>query len=582
MYSLVKYLTYNLKSCARYPPAMRYEYDHLIQKTNAAYLEELDGLKEAHPCVSAHEIERGRHTHVLMTGGKFLLHDEPIPAHVLFPTPFAEVHLGLQEAAQRLLGRPETYEDMLWLILKHTSVNRKAWKQDACLTEAISKPYHRFFLKLDLLFVKEHETAEDWTLFVRSVCSSVGKAFMRCYPKMQTTRDATGQFEFSVLCTKGYRAKKLSETVMLYGRGIHTVWPGVIVDRDQAECLARLIDEHLTRDVPRDLQGGENSWKDAIDMSVYLSGLRPAGCLKITPCAVCRSIAQKKVSVGTSYDYSARFLIYQLCHPPNGFQSQGEESVYSLDMISMGDGAALTRSIFKLRLESHVLKDQVTGKEYDFPLKNLTSIRTSLTEPTPGFQPPLHLCAPINRELTDFKVHVEQDPETGDFLPPPKRKNLAPRNAHPLVLSNAQMDTMTRVFHDFHPRYDKIILDTVWAFPTDDVTKILPQDNWEPPKGSLYSHLWFTVEGEGSHYCHNKVGIHASNRIRFHVDYQGNIYQGCWCMKTYNGKACSKMTTKGKPGFVSKIHPFYVADIFTTKNNLRFVLAHGRVFSRSR
>lgn len=79
----------------------------------------------------------------------------------------------------------------------------------------------------------------------------------------------------------------------------------------------------------RDLQGGENSWKDAIDLSVYSSGLRPAGCPKITPCPVCRSIAQKKVPAGMSYDQSARSLKYLLCHPPNWPKGQEGESFLS-------------------------------------------------------------------------------------------------------------------------------------------------------------------------------------------------------------------------------------------------------------
>lgn len=191
------------------------------------------------------------------------------------------------------------------------------------------------------------------------------------------SQDPTGQFEFSVICTKGYRPKQLSEQVTAYKRGIHMVWPGLVVDKDRAECLARAIDEYLTKDVPRDLQRGENSWKDAIDLSVYKSGLRPVGCAKITPCGKCRPIARKKVPVGMSYEYSARYIDYKMCHPPTGFISQGEESVYSFDYICRADGAVFTKNNFKLRVESHVLKDEVSGKEFDFSLKNWTSIRTS-------------------------------------------------------------------------------------------------------------------------------------------------------------------------------------------------------------
>jgi len=570
--SLFEYLLYDLK-CASYPPATQKQIKNMKKEDREFLEQQVENLKNAHPHLPAEEIERGEHTHTLMTGSKLLFHAEPIPAHVVFPGAFSELHISLREAfrvqeAFRVLDRQETYDDMLWLILKETSVNKK-WMQDACLTEAISRPYHRFFLDLDLLLVKEHDI-NHFDLFVRRICLSVGKAIMLCYPDMATSRDPRNQCEFSVLCTEGYRAKKLSETVTVYKRGIHMVWPGVIVDRERAECLARLIDEHLTRDVPRDLQGGENSWKDAIDMSAYVSGLRPAGCPKITPCAVCRSIAQKEVAAGTSYEYSARSLEYLLCHPPYGFIPQGKESVYSLNMISRGDGVALNGTNYKNRLASHVLKDEVTGKEYDFSLQKLTSIHSTETEPTPGFTPPLHLQAPFIRELSDFNVHVKQDPETGDYLPPPKRRNLNPRNSHstPLVLSNVQMESMTRILHNFHPKYANIILDKVWAFPNEDASKMLPPRPGWAPKRSLYSHLWFTVKGEGSHYCHNKAGMHASNTIRFHVDYQGNIYQGCWCMKTYNGKICSKQTTEGKSGFISKMFSNnLLADIFSTQIN---------------
>lgn len=133
------------------------------------------------------DIERGIHTHTLMTGGKFLLNNEYVPEHVVFPKFFADVHQGLREAAPRLMGRRETYEDLIWLLLKCTISNKKAWEQDACLTEAISRPYHRFFLDLDLLFAKEFDTGKDWSVYIRRVCLSIGKAVMRCYPDALAT-----------------------------------------------------------------------------------------------------------------------------------------------------------------------------------------------------------------------------------------------------------------------------------------------------------------------------------------------------------------------------------------------------------
>jgi len=568
-YSLVKYMLHDLKHCARYPPAMRYENDQQIRKSKEDYSSELYRLKAAHPRVSADDIEKGYYTHTLMTGGKFLLNEEPIPAHVTFHDAFAALHLSFRDAAPRLLRRKETYHDMLWLIIKHTIVSKKLWDQDACLTEAVSKPYHRFFLDLDLLFAEEHESEATWNMFVRKVCLSVGKAVLSCYPDIATTRDPTGHLEFSILCTKGYRAKVLSDTVTVYKRGMHMVWPQLIVDKQGAECLARVIDEFLTKDVPRDLRGSENAWKDAIDLSVYSSGLRPVGCAKIKPCPKCRSIIKKKVPTGMSHDVSAQYIGYKLCHPPMGFVSQGDESIYSLDYISRADGVIFSKANFKVRLDSHVLKDDVTGKDFDFSLRNLTSIRTTNTETTAGFTPPSHLRTPFNMETTDYNVHVKQDPETGDYLPLAKRKKTNPRNSHPLILSISQIGALTSIVQNFHDNYRKVILDRVWAFPTEDPRKLLPPRKGEAPRRTLYNHIWVVVKGEGSQYCHNKPGFHGSSSVRFHIDYEGNIYQNCWCAKSYNGKPCNKQLTKGKPGFIDKIVPAHYnvfVDIFTTKN----------------
>lgn len=108
-----------------------------------------------------------------MSGGKFLLNDETVPDHIVFPRSFQDLHLGWRDASPRMLQWKETYEDMLWLMIRHTIANRKSWNQDACLTEVISRPLHRFFLDLDLLFAKEHESVQAWNAFVRKVCIGV-------------------------------------------------------------------------------------------------------------------------------------------------------------------------------------------------------------------------------------------------------------------------------------------------------------------------------------------------------------------------------------------------------------------------
>jgi hypothetical protein len=572
-YSFLKYLLYDLKHVARYPPASKYENDKQIKKTKEEYSSELEQLKEAHPVVSTDDIDNGKHTHTLMSGGKFLLNDEPIPEHVVFPRAFGDLHKTWREACPRLLQRQETYDDMLWLMIRHTVVNRKAWSHDACLTEVVSKPFHKFFLDLDILFAKEHDSVQAWNALIRKICLSIGKAVLSCFPGVAASQDPDGSFEFSVLCTKGYRQKQISEQRTVVKRGIHMVWPGLIVDKQRAESLARAVDEFLTRDVPRDLPGGENTWKEAIDLSVYKSGLRPVGCSKITPCPKCRPLARKKVPHGYSHDDSFLKCEYVMCHPPTGFVNQGEESEYSLDFICRGDGAVFTKADFRLRLDKCVLKYEATGKEFDFSLKNWTSIRSSATGMTEGFDPPSHLRAPVNELFTDYNVDVKQDLETGDFLPPAKRpRKSSPKNSHALVLGTAQLQAMTTIFANFHAaKYKNVIIDSVWAFPTDDPKKMLPpRDGKEAPKRALYSMLWFRIKGEGSNYCFNKPGFHGSSTIRFEVHYDGSVYQSCWSSKVYNGKPCCKQSTKGKPGpFNDRIVPAdygLLVDVFTTKN----------------
>ena len=145
-------------------------------------------------------------------------------------------------------------------------------------------------------------------------------------------------------------------------------------------------------------------------------------------------------------------------------------------------------------------------------------------------------------------------------------EDLEPSYSRPLILSISNLDFMTRKLRSFHLRYANIILDNVLAFPVKNVIKPLPPCEGMAPKISLYSDIWFTVKGEGSHYCHNRLGTHKSSTIRFHLDCRGNIYQGCWCMKTHGRGVCSEQTTQGMTGFQDKMNcnPL-LADIFTTR-----------------
>ena len=557
--SLLQYLRDETNYHSRYPSVMLYKADgRIMQTTKSQYLEELRPLKGAHPSVDREEIDNGKHTHTLMTGGKFLFNEEPIPDWIGFSHEFSDLHQDFRAYMLRTGGRKETYADMLWLMLNHVSLNPDRWHQDACLTECISQPYHRFFLDLHPSIVGPH-TTKDWTSFIRKICNIAGKAVLICYREVVNQQQGPAEnFEFSVLCTKGDWSKKLSDNLTVYKLGIRLVWPGLIVNRDIAQLLACYIEECLTRDLPRNVQGGENAWKDVIDLSVYSSGVRSPGSPKITPCAVCRKYAPE-IPAGIYSNMSTKVLEQAMCHPPNGFLSHGVESVYSLFMIARADGA-FSRRRFEERTDAYKMKDTVTGKEYDLSIKHFTSIRTILLEVTPGFTPPLHLQGPFSIYFSGLNVHVKQNPETGDYIEHPRRKfiDFKPKNSHLLVLETSQMNHMTRILRQRFrsPTYSKIFLDDkVWAFDNVDNTKMLTPIPGRAPRKALYTHLLFTAKGGMSHYCHHKGGHHGSNAIRFVVDYLGNIAQGCWSNKTYHGKKCSKQTTKYKDGFDYNMGP---------------------------
>lgn len=565
--SFYKYLMWYLRYKIKYPSSYKYIDDKPIKKSKFEFHEELQKLQDSHPRVSMDELYRGTYTHLLMTGGKLLFNDEPIPRDVKFPHMFNKLHMNWRESVPRILDRPETYEDMFWLMLREVIVNKNEWIHDACLTEAISKPYHRFFLDLDMYFHAPHESVVEWNAFVKKLASTIGKAVMGCYPEVWRTKDANGDFEFSISCTKGYRAKKLENGKVVHKRGIHMVWYNLVTDKGTSEILGRVVDEHLTRDIPRDIHLGENAWKDAVDLSVYRVGLRPVGCAKYSACKRCQELRQSAAK--KTVDETLKFYNDKACHTevPRGFESQGDESVYFMEYIARADGFVFSKKDMKLRMLSHVKKDPVTNAEFDFSLQARTSIRTKSSAPTPGFVAPSHLRNPLDYAKTDYKVDVAQDPESGNLLPPMKRIKASPKKSFSIALDPGTIEKLLNFLRNFDDKYKNVLVDRVWAFPTEDPKAMLPaRSGTEAPKRSLYSMIWVTCKGEGSHYCLNKPGIHSTNQIKFHIDYKGHMVQSCWSNKIYHGKACCKQTTKGKVGLNVKdeIHlDDLLVDMFT-------------------
>lgn len=218
--------------------------------------------------------------------------------------------------------------------------------------------------------------------------------------------------------------------------------------------------------------------------------------------------------------------------------------------------------------QQHLLKDDVADRTFDFSLKRLTSIRATATDMSPGFDPPSHLRTSILLDVAGYRVHPRQDPQSGDYIPEPKRRKLA-RTGSELIVPNDAIQFLTRLVQDFHPRYKALIVDKLWAFPTEDGRKMLPPKWGEAPKKTLYSHIWVQVKGSGSHYCHLKPGEHASSSIRFVLSYDGTLAQECWSQKVgMAGKPCCRSSTKGGASFLDKVMPADygpLTDLFLTR-----------------
>ena len=563
----------------RYPS----DYPHKGKSSRDADKDKKNGMQnmiQAHPRTSMQDIESKVSSHTLFTGGKFLWNDEPVYAPVYGGEDqhnsiqiFSADHAPFIKAAPHLLGRPATYEDLFWLsytrYLQGAGLEKPTMKLNVCITERVSSPLFKFFVDLDLDFVRPHADMAEWKEFVKSVCKSVGTAMRQAYPSIDANKDAEGVLEFTVMTANGYRASN-----NLYKRGIHLVWPKLLVTKKKAEILVRLMDEWLTLDVPRDV--AENTWKDALDLSVYNSGLRLIGCVKSQKCSVCYPIALRRFA-GPLLD-AGRIMHLDMCHPeyPSGHAFLGKESMYKIQHIARIDGALLSTKDFKARGESHILRD-ADGRVYHFTAKALTSIRAPYNaKETEGFVLPPHLQGPL-REC-EWRVEPEIDPETG--LPPPskKKRSTTPgrdrageKNGVVLRLTFAEIHSLTNVLRAFNPRYRQILVDGAYAFPLrpGDKDVMLPPLPGSLPQRSLYSRIWIKVKGEGAHECLIKPGTHRSNTIRFHLDPNGSIAQSCWSIKpSLNGKPCCKQTTKGRPGLMDKFPPDMmdvIVGIFTRK-----------------
>lgn len=500
----------------------------------------LECLRLAHPTLEA-EIGRGMATHYVLTGGKLLWPDTPIPSHVSFPqhAVFSKDIQAFRVACPALLGREATYSDVFWLIWgAYLSLGNRA-KKNISVTESISTPVFKFFVDLDLTFSPNADSA-TWTVFLKSLTKNVAIAMARAFPGISTKDDKEKNLEFVIMYTP-YRQNGDTQK-----RGIHLVWPNLFVTKDVALVLAVMLEEQLSF-LRRDQTIGENSWRDAIDASVYNTGLRLVGCVKASRCSECASILQRRGSDKTLRDH-VREVQTTICHPesPTGFVLGDDSTVYKLMNLVRSDGAIYGKSEIRSRIAEHVLDNK-----FDFSARALTSIRApSDAMPTPGFLKPAHLCAEAELRDPFRRTSTTIDPVSGEDLVRRRKITAQERmlgSSKELLVDPWLHEKLEEALRRFSPEYRDIIVDRVWGFPiSNKAVPLLPlnKNSTVPSCRTKYEKVWVLVKGPGSKYCHNKLGEHGTNRARFQITFKGDVVQSCWSVKTdAEGVPCNKATT---------------------------------------
>lgn len=501
----------------------------------------LEALRTAHPTMEA-EIGRGVATHYVLTGGKMLWPDTPIPNHVSFPqhAVFSQDIREFREMCPSLLGREATYSDVFWLIWGvYLSLGPRA-KRNISVTESISAPVFKFFVDFDLTF---SATADNttWTVFLKSLVKNVAIAMARAFPGISTKDDRDRNLEFVVMYTpyrkKGEDAQK---------RGIHLVWPNLLVNKDIALVLAVMLEEQLSLSMRRDQSIGENAWRDAIDASVYNTGLRLIGCVKASRCAECSAILKRRGSDKTLRDH-VREVQTTICHPesPTGFVLGDDTTVYRFMNLVRSDGVMYGKTEIRARKAEHVY-----GR-FDFSARALTSIRAPADAvPTVGFLKPAHLCAEAEMRDPFRRTSTTIDPVSGEDLDSRRKATAQERmlgSSKELLVDPWLHEKLEEALRRFSPEYRDIIVDRVWGFPiSNKAVPLLPlnKNSTVPSCRTKYEKVWVLVKGPGSKYCHNKLGEHGTNRARFQISFKGDVVQSCWSVKPdADGVPCNKATT---------------------------------------
>jgi hypothetical protein len=293
--------------------------------------------------------------------------------------------------APGIIGRKATYEELFWAAFETWTKRMETYTRpenqgnyNVCITECRSAPLFRMYVAFQFIEPRRMQN-DEWKSFLGEVCEIAARGVAGCYeaiPRKSTI------FNVTVLQTNDF-----VEHVGGVERGVHLVWPNLIVDESTALRLVTTIELMLTASGPCRVDG-QNTYEDAVDTTVYRFGLRLPGCPKSELCSICggnRSQMSKSIRrPNDEYEsYANRLARFCPDHRkfPVGYGFR-RETAYGIKDIVDGTGISLPQPEWeRLTGSAYIYRDKSHNtRVFNFTIKELASIRTTATEATPGFK----------------------------------------------------------------------------------------------------------------------------------------------------------------------------------------------------
>jgi hypothetical protein len=326
-----------------------------------------------------------------------------------------------------------------------------------------------FRMHFDLDFTQPSPVPLD---YLQKIGRAANTVFREFYPGLGVDSE-----EWSILLLTAPPKPVEKDGVHLVKSGCHMIWPYLYVDQGIALQLRLNLLAHITRTWPARPEGA-NSYEDVVDETVLKSnGLRMYGSDKASKCKDCRGVRKK-------------------CEKCHGMGTVVENRAYTLAqaVTPAGEPDEATTSALRANL---------------FACVNISSIRVSNKQPTPGFVVPPHAVSNDSVKKARSKAHKRKVAGGG----PP---------------GSEAIDRSCPVFTHLE-NYIRTRLSTEFKWVGIDLKHIFLQRN----KGVYIC----KVDGPGSLYCQHVGRAHSSSTIYFEVDKHG-ISQRCFSPKVTNGVSC--------------------------------------------